>query len=122
MLALVAGGLSLRKADNSVQAFDLSKQPAQIVDLYKFVKGSPALAATIPCYCGCGSSLGHESLLDCFVASDGTGFDSHASSCAICTNEADDVRRLSSEGTEPATIRTWIDEKYGKYGVPTDTP
>jgi Protein of unknown function with PCYCGC motif len=130
VVALVAGGLSLRRADSSMsmqastQAFDLSKQPAQIVDLYRFVEGSPSLAAVIPCYCGCGPSpnLGHESLLDCFILPDGSGYESHAALCAICTGEADDIRRLSAEGTESAAIRTWIDEKYGKYGVPTDTP
>lgn len=34
----------------------------------------------IPCYCGCGQSAGHESVLDCFIASrddDNIAFDRH---------------------------------------------
>src|SRR5438477_4459065 len=53
-----------------------------------FVKNAYALAAKVkrvlyqqPCYCHCDRSIGHESLLDCYVGK-------HAAVCDVCMKEA----------------------------------
>ncbi len=75
--------------------------------------------STVPCYCSCGA-VGHESLKDCFI--DGEGFEEHASFCDICVSEALDVYQWQKQGLSPGEIRLRIDEKYARYGEPTDTP
>ena len=50
-------------------------------DAYQAAKEIPQTLAQIPCYCHCDQNLGHKSLHSCFE-------DSHASSCAVCVNEA----------------------------------
>ncbi len=80
----------------------------------------PGLLERVPCYCGC-AAVGHKSLKDCFINDDGT-FDDHASYCDLCVSEALDVYRWDQEGRSLKEIRAMIDEKYSRYGDPTDTP
>ena len=101
-------------------AFALDGLPEATVHNYHFVESEPQLATRIPCYCGC-PRLGHRSLLDCFVRPEG-GYERHASGCSICGWEADDVERSLSDGLDAASIRAAIDEEYGSYGKPTNTP
>lgn len=74
----------------------------------------------VPCYCSC-SAIGHESLKDCFLEGD-AGFEEHASYCDLCVSEALDVYTWQKQGISMEEIRSRIDEKYSKYGEPTDTP
>jgi hypothetical protein len=101
--------------------FDLASQPAETVRWYRFAESHADLVSRVPCYCGCGKSLGHHSLSDCFMRPDGEGYDSHASACTICLDEARDAERLLAEGRDTDSIRTWINEEYRKYGPPTAT-
>ncbi len=48
---------------------------------YKIVQENRELIDSIYCYCNCKKSLGHKSLLSCFV-------DKHADNCAFCQNQA----------------------------------
>ena len=64
---------------------------------YTMAKQKPAILAQQPCYCGC-SSLGHQSLLDCFR-------DEHASGCSICVREAIRAAELDGQGKCAAEIR-----------------
>lgn len=59
-----------------------------------------------PCYCHCDRSLGHTSLLDCFV-------NVHASQCNICIGEALYSYEQSKKGKTPAQIREGI--KKGEW-------
>ncbi len=100
---------------------DLSSQPPQIVATYHYVEGHRSLVQQMPCYCGCGKSLNHQNLFDCFVISQGV-YSDHASGCMVCEDEANDAQRLTGEGKSPSEIRAWIDAEYSRYGAPTDTP
>ncbi|MBE0607868.1 MAG: hypothetical protein IH609_00670 [Dehalococcoidia bacterium] len=100
---------------------DLSSQPPEIVATYRYVEGNRSLVQQMPCYCGCGKSLDHQNLFDCFVISRGV-YSDHASGCMVCEDEANDVERLAGEGKSPLEIRAWIDAEYSRYGAPTDTP
>jgi hypothetical protein len=70
-----------------------------------------------PCYCHCDRSLGHGSLLDCFVGR-------HASECDVCLKEGIYTYEQTRKGRTPAEIRAGIErgewrsvdlEKYNHY-------
>jgi hypothetical protein len=42
-------------------------------DAYRAAAEIPDVLAGLTCYCGCGKSLGHRHLLDCFVDDHGAG-------------------------------------------------
>lgn len=50
-------------------------------DAYQVAREIPQTLAQMPCYCHCDRGMGHKSLHSCFE-------DNHASSCAVCVNEA----------------------------------
>lgn len=54
-----------------------------------------------PCYCHCDRTVGHKSLLDCYV-------DKHASVCATCKQEAAYAYEQTKKGKSPAQIRAGI--------------
>lgn len=99
---------------------DLASLPEDTAARYRFVESRPDLAERIPCYCGCGKSLGHQSLKDCYLAPG--GYSDHAVACLICGRIALDLERLSSDGYDIAAIRSRIDETYAEFGPPTLTP
>ncbi len=80
----------------------------------------PDALERIPCYCSCGS-IGHDSLKECFISENGE-FSDHASYCDLCVEEALDVYGMQKDGLSLGEIRSKIDEKYSRYGEPTDTP
>jgi len=70
-----------------------------------------------PCYCHCDRSIGHGSLLDCYVSK-------HASGCDICLRETFYAAQQSSKGKTAAQIRDGINRgdwqnvdtsRYQKY-------
>jgi hypothetical protein len=92
--------------------FSLMDAPAAVRGHYRFAGAHRDTYREVPCYCGCDSFLAHRSLEDCFVAADGTGWDSHAAGCAVCIDESKIVRRLLARGLSPPAIR---DEIVGRY-------
>jgi hypothetical protein len=50
-------------------------------DAYQVAREIPQTIAQMPCYCHCDRGMGHKSLHSCFE-------DNHASSCAVCVDEA----------------------------------
>lgn len=100
---------------------DLATLPAPVVAHYRFVEANSELAEQLPCYCGCGQSLDHRSLRDCFLREE-SEFDAHAAGCGICLLEAEDAEQLLAGGETPAAIRAAIDERFGELGASTDTP
>lgn len=89
---------------------------------YRFAVANPDAAAEVPCYCGC-AGLGHTSSYDCYVsgrAADGTlEYDNHAANCTVCVDITQDQMRLMDGGVPMASIRTYINANYAKYGPPT---
>ena len=88
---------------------------------YRIAVRMPELLAVLPCYCGCGQTLAHENLRDCFLNADGT-FDEHAATCAVCDMEAVDAAQWQAQGNPPAQIWRLIVAKYDSYGPGTNTP
>ena len=72
---------------------------------YKFAGQKPALLAQLWCYCGCDSTDGHRSLLDCYR-------DNHGSRCAICTGEALMAQQMSEQESPVDQIREAIRKRY----------
>ncbi|MBI3648861.1 MAG: hypothetical protein HY240_08960 [Actinobacteria bacterium] len=95
---------------------DLSTVSPEVASHYRFAAAHPGVYAQVPCYCGCDDSLGHRNLLDCFVRSDGKGWDAHASGCGVCMGESEMVRPLVAKGRSPTQIR---DAVIAEYGPPT---
>ena len=120
----VASAVAWTRASSGTptHAFDLQGQPAEVVAHYQFIEQHARLASQIPCYCGCGTSLGHQSLRDCYLKPGGSGYSDHASVCYVCLEEAADIDRLLAAGEDTAAIRAWIEREYSKFGPPTSTP
>ncbi|PGS52263.1 PCYCGC motif-containing (lipo)protein [Bacillus sp. AFS041924] len=105
----------------------LATKEQQIQQIYLVAALHTDLLKNIPCYCGCGESVGHKSNLDCFIheiKEDGSIiWDSHATSCVNCMEIAVESAKFQQEGKTPLEIRKYIDNKYKDgYGNPTKTP
>lgn len=75
---------------------------------YQAAREIPQTLAQIPCYCHCDQSLGHKSLHSCFE-------DDHASSCAVCVNEALMAYRLQKkQGLSAKEIRERIVAEFSQ--------
>jgi hypothetical protein len=88
---------------------------------YRTAHANVALFEQLPCYCGCGASIGHQHLRHCFLDDDG-GWHEHAAACSVCIEEALDAAFLLAEGATAARIRATIDATYTGLAAPTDTP
>ena len=93
----------------------------QALNAYRIAVRMPDLLAVLPCYCGCGRTLGHRSLRDCFLKAGGT-FDEHAATCAVCDMQAADAAQWKAQGNSPQQIWRLMVAKYDTYGPGTDTP
>jgi hypothetical protein len=105
----------------AVPALHLDDVPANIADHYEFADANRDVYEAVPCFCGCEKSIGHRNLTDCFVRSDGTGWDAHAAGCTVCIDESIAVRRLMADGADVPTIRDSIITEFGPLTTPTTT-
>jgi len=94
------------------EGFMLSSVPPEMAAHYHFADAHPSMYEQVPCFCGCDQMLGHRSLLDCFVKPDGSGWESHASGCAVCTQESEMIRRMLDRGIPPDRIASSIIAHY----------
>ena len=90
---------------------ELDELPADRRELYLAAADEEAFSA-VRCYCGCESFLGHEDLLACFVSDDGS-FEAHATGCAVCLGEAEEVVELRDQEVSIERIVEHIDDRYG---------
>lgn len=74
---------------------------------YEVAGQIPLTLSQLPCYCHCDETVGHESLYSCFE-------DEHASSCAVCVDEALLAYKLENSGKTPAQIREQIIAQYSR--------
>lgn len=105
----------------------LSGNDAQIKKIYAVAGQHAELLQWIPCYCGCGESVGHKSNKNCFIReikkNGEVVWDSHATTCVNCLEIALEASRLQDNGKSPLEIRKYIDNKYKQgYAKPTPTP
>jgi hypothetical protein len=129
LICLAASGLALvinGPVSSAAQSAGGSQEPtpayhsqvpagplAQTMDPTSFanpvVQNAYALAAKVkrvlyqqPCYCHCDKSIGHESLLDCFVGK-------HASVCDVCMREDFYAYEQTQKKKTAAQIRAGIE-------------
>ncbi|MEX2550918.1 MAG: PCYCGC motif-containing (lipo)protein [Nitriliruptoraceae bacterium] len=94
----------------------LADLPEDHQALYRAATADPEAFSEVRCYCGCESFLGHEDLLACFVRADGA-WEAHATGCAVCLAEAEEVAELREEGVPIDEIVRRIDERYGDITI-----
>lgn len=94
---------------------------AEVLQAYETAVRIPEVLPLMPCYCNCGEAQGHQSLKDCFFKEDGS-LNDHGAFCEVCDMEVADIAKWQEEGYSLEQIRGLIDEKYPRYGEPTDTP
>lgn len=105
----------------------LNDKPENMQNVYAAAGQHKKLLEQMPCYCGCGASVGHKNNYDCFVhenESDGkVVWDDHGTKCQVCLEIAAEAITESQNGKSDADIRKMIDEKYKEgYAEPTPTP
>ncbi len=93
---------------------------AQVLQAYETAMKIPEVLPLMPCYCGCGEAHDHKNLKDCFFKEDGS-LNDHGAFCEVCDMEVADIAKWQGEGYSLEQIRGLIDEKYPRYGEPTDT-
>jgi len=102
---------STHQASETQAASDLRKtlDPMQFTgvvrEAYKVAQENPDLLAQLHCYCGCDRTNGHKNLLDCYR-------DHHGASCAICTGEALEAKKLFDQGADIETIRAALRARF----------
>lgn len=105
----------------------LNNQSDTIKTIYQASAASKELLEKIPCYCGCGDSVGHKNNYDCFIRENKKNgrivWDSHGVNCDVCLEIAAQSITDYHNGKSIKEIRKEIDEKYKEgYAKPTPTP
>lgn len=105
----------------------------EIKEAYLFAKTNYQDLVGLPCGCGCGTPEGAEAhgsrvhelgLADCFMqgnVNEGGKWDSHASSCGLCFEDALYAKNLYSEGKDKEEIKELLNEKNSKLKFSTET-
>lgn len=95
----------------------LASLPGAHQVVYEAAAADEEAMTQVRCYCGCESFLDHRHLLDCFVRPDG-GWERHATGCAVCIAEAEDVLEMRANGDDLDVIIERIDRRYGGITSP----
>lgn len=124
-----AAGGDLREKTASADKLPafLKNQPDELRIVYQAAGKASDILQWMPCYCGCGDSVGHQSNLNCFIheihADGSVTWDDHGTRCGVCVQIAVTSIKLKQEGKSLKEIRDMIDETYKKgYAKPTKTP
>jgi hypothetical protein len=72
---------------------------------YRLAGENRELLDAMYCYCYCNKSIGHKSLLSCFV-------DNHAANGGICQDQAFYAGSLGKKGFDVAQVRHEVDKKF----------
>lgn len=104
----------------------LKEKPEDMKIIYQAVALNAELLEKMPCYCGCGESVGHKDNYDCFIhdnKEDGRiVWDDHGTKCIVCLEIAAQSISDYQDGKSIKEIRKEIDEKYKEgYAEPTPT-
>lgn len=99
----------------------LDKLDPQMKDIYTVAGQNAELLDWIPCYCGCGESVGHKNNKNCFIReikkNGEVVWDSHATTCVNCLEIAVESASMKQKGKSTLEIRNYIDNKYKEgYG------
>lgn len=125
---VVAGG-DLREETSGIDVAPefLKNKPEDMQVIYLAAAKNRELLEQMPCYCGCGESVGHTSNYDCFIAENKKDgkivWDDHGTRCGVCLEIAAQSVYELNNGKSVKEIRTMIDETYKEgYAKPTPTP
>lgn len=104
----------------------LKEKPEDMQTIYKAAALNKDLLEKMPCYCGCGDSVGHKDNYDCFVHENKENgavvWDDHGTKCIVCLEIAAKAVMDFQEGKPIKEIRSEIDQKYKEgYAEPTPT-
>lgn len=121
-----SGDIQEETAGTDVLPSFLDNQNENIRLVYQIAGQTTDLLEWIPCYCGCGASVGHKSNLNCFIQEkreDGTiVWDDHGTRCIACLEIALQSAQMHKDGKSLKEIRHAIDEAYKEgYAEPTPT-
>ena len=97
---------------------ELASLPAEHQVLYEAAVADREAFTQVRCYCGCEDFLAHRHLLDCFERPEG-GWERHATGCAVCLAEAEEVVEQRAAGTPLGEIVRRIDNRYGQVTATT---
>lgn len=125
--AHVTGDIQETTASNEQLPSFLDGQQDIIVQTYEIAGKYADVLQSMPCYCGCGESVGHRSNANCFIqerhADGSVTWDDHGTRCVVCLEIALQAAKLSHDGKSLLEIRQIIDDTYKEgYMPPTDTP
>jgi len=124
--AHVSGDIQEETASADILPSFLDSQSENIRLVYQIAGQSTDILEWMPCYCGCGESVGHKSNLNCFIQEkrqDGTiVWDDHGTRCGVCLEIALQSAKMHKDGMSLKEIRQTIDETYKDgYAKPTPT-
>lgn len=124
---IVSGDIRETTVSFQVLPTFLEDSHEDILAIYERVPEHKELLEHIPCYCGCGESVGHRNSYQCFVhqhfESGNIEWDDHGTKCGVCLEIAYYSMELSEQGISDLEIRQFIDEAYKEgYAAPTKTP
>lgn len=122
----VVGDIQEETEGASVLPSFLDTQTDLVKAAYQIAGQAPEVLEWMPCYCGCGESVGHKSNMNCFIQEikeDGKiVWDDHGTRCNVCIEIAVNSVKMHQEGMSLKEIRQTIDENYNNgYAKPTDT-
>ena len=105
----------------------LSNHSESIVTIYQAAANYEHVLEYIPCYCGCGTSVGHRNSYECFVHENNEDgsivWDDHGTRCGVCLETAALSINEYNNGTPLLEIREMIDNMYKEgFAKPTNTP
>lgn len=122
-------GMDIREETSSIEILPefLTGKQEVLQQTYALVAKHQDLLENIPCYCGCGDSVGHKDNYDCFIHknnSDGSViWDDHGTKCNVCVEIAVESIIDYNNGKSVQEIRQMIDSKYEEgFAKPTPTP
>lgn len=123
----VHGDIREETASSSELPAFLDEKSQEMKNLYTAVALNKDLLEQMPCYCGCGESVGHRNNYDCFIHENkengAVTWDNHATKCGVCLEIAAQSIVDYQEGKSVKQIRKEIDSTYKKgYAEPTPTP
>ncbi len=102
------------KDDSGLPSYALIND--NIKEAYLFATENPSALDGVKCHCGCMKAMHNgrihvRGLLDCFKK-ENEDFDSHAAGCAMCINDALEVKRMLDQNKTKEEIKNIIDRKY----------
>ncbi len=123
----INGDIQEETASADILPSFLDAQPENVRLTYQIAGQATDILEWMPCYCGCGASVGHRNNLNCFIqeVKDGGAivWDDHGTRCLVCLEIALQSAKMYKEGMNLQEIRQTIDEMYKEgYEKPTNTP